>query len=238
MRLFLYTRVYIERSEIMKERVFNLILCGVTLIYFVLAIMLYILFPKYNIFFDGWWVLIILIPSLSNLIFAHHKLHSLYFLLVSIFIYLSIYNVIDNKLFLLLTVSMAVILLIIGFIIDIVRGPNKKDTSKSVPIYTTIIGVGEEIIKTDFDGGFISTIFASNIIDLRNAKISNKSTIVTKTIFGSTEILLPDNFDVEMDNVNILGETENIKNSSKKNKNKIYIESTSILGSTKIKQGE
>ena len=78
--------------------------------------------------------------------------------------------------------------------------------------------------------------FGHLILDLSNAKITNNSTLNVTSIFGTTELILPEEVEAITNNVNVLGGTENLKNVAKsKNKKKLYIESMSILGSTKIK---
>ena len=103
-------------------------------------------------------------------------------------------------------------------------------------MYYAFLGATEERVSVPFEGGTVRTCFGHIILDFSDAKISNNTTLNTLSIFGTTEIILPKDVEVVTKNTNILGGTENLKTSSKvKNKKKIYIESKSILGSTKIK---
>ena len=72
---------------------------------------------------------------------------------------------------------------------------------------------------------------------LKNTKIEKNSTLKVLSIFGETEIFLPDNVEVITSSSNILGGTENLRktDTSSKKTNKIYIETLSILGNTRIR---
>ena len=69
---------------------------------------------------------------------------------------------------------------------------------------------------------------------MKDSTFQNKSVIKTKSILGTVELIFPENVEVITTGKTYLGETLNYKK-SKKSKTKVYVESTSILGSIKIK---
>ncbi len=219
------------------ERTYNLITIISLIIYSIVGLIFAIFMPKYNIFFPGWWTLLFIIPALGTLLFHKNKINSLYIIISGVLFFLlsnSIINV--NKCF---TILLCLGIIIIG--INIVKAtitiPEKKSTNqKNAPFYYTLLGATEEKYTGIFSGCYVKALIGSIVLDLRDCKIENNSTINVTSIFGETEILLPDNVEVINSNINVLGGTENLKPTSKaKRKTKVYIESTSILGGTKIK---
>ena len=69
---------------------------------------------------------------------------------------------------------------------------------------------------------------------MKDSTFQNNSVIKTKSILGTVELIFPDNVEVIKTSKTYLGESLNYKK-SKKSKTKVYVESTSILGSIKIK---
>lgn len=219
------------------EKIYNIITGTLFSIYALVALILTIFLPKYNIFFDGWWTLFIILPSLGSLLFYRNKLTSLYTLTIGILILLGCNDVIGLKKCFTILLCLGIILLGINIVKATIKIPAKKDSNtKYVPFYYAILGATEEIIAVPFDGGTVKVCFGHIILDLSSAKITHNSTLNVVSIFGTTELILPSDVEVVNKNTNIIGGTENLKTPSKsKNKKKIYIESMSILGSTKIK---
>jgi predicted membrane protein len=111
----------------------------------------------------------------------------------------------------------------------------KKDTKKTLPLFYTICGSTEEVAsKTLSEGGEVLAICGSTSINMKDSTFKNKSVIKAKSILGTVELIFPDNVEVINSAQTYLGESLNYKK-DKKSKTKIYVESTSILGSIKIK---
>lgn len=220
------------------EKIYNITTSTAFSIYALVALILTIFLPKYNIFFKGWWTLFLIIPSLGNVLFHKNKASNLYILLIGILILLSSYNILSlNKCFTIL-LCLGIILLGINIVKATIRIPQKNNSSTDyVPYYYAFLGVTEEKISAEFKGGTTKVLFGNIILDLSEAQIINDTVLNVLSVFGETTIILPDNTLVETRNTNILGGTENTKKTSKQNKkaSKIFIDSMSILGSTKIK---
>lgn len=219
------------------EKIYNVTMYTLFSIYALIALILTIFLPKYNILFSGWWSLIIIIPSLGSLLFQSNKMWSSYLLTAGIIFLLTSNNIVSlNKCFTILA-CLGIIFIGINIIKSTLRIPKQKDSiTKYVPLYYAFLGSTEEKITTKFTGGFTKVFFGYLFLDLRDATIENNSTLKVISVFGETEILLPDNVEVLTTNANILGGTENLKSAVKKGKKtKICIDSISILGSTKIK---
>lgn len=219
------------------EKIYNISTAILISIYSLIAIILVIAMPKYSIFFPGWWTLLIIIPSLGSLLFQNNKGFSLYTLLASILILLSCNSILSLKKCFTILICLAIIFIGINIIKVTIKAPAKKDSNnKYIPFFYAVLGSTEERIESKFSGCYTKLIFGYLGLDLRNAKIEKNSTIKVLSIFGETEILLPENTELITTSTNILGGTENLKtNASSKKTTKIYIESISVLGNTRIK---
>lgn len=219
------------------EKIYNVSTAILFSLYALIAMILTLVLPKYSIFFPGWWTLILIIPSLGSLLFQNNKGFSLYTLIVGILLLLSCNSIISlNKCFTIL-LCLAIIFIGINIVKVTLKIPERKNSNtKFVPFYYAFFGSTEEKIETKFSGGYTKLVFGYLSLDLRNAKIEKNSTLKVLSIFGETDILVPENTEVITSNTNILGGTENLKKSNESKKaNKLYIESISILGNTRIK---
>lgn len=219
------------------EKVYNIGVTSLFCIYAMIALVLAIALPKYNILFPGWWSLIVIIPSLGSLLFQSNKGLSLYTLITGIVILITCNGIIDIKKCFTILVCLGIIFIGINIIKVTLKIPEKKDSNtKIIPFYYAFLGSTEEKVETKFSGGTTKVVVGNLFLDLTNAKIEKNSTLKVLSVFGETEILLPQNIEVVTSNTNVLGGTENLrKNTTNKKGNKLYIESISILGNTRIK---
>lgn len=220
----------------MKEKIFNTIIATSLITYAITAILTSII-KDVNIFFKGWWTLIFILPALGMLLFQSNKKSSLFIIILGIIVFLTMNKLLTiNKCFIIL-LSLVIIFLGINIIEVTFRIPKKKkSTEKYLPNYYAIFGSVEEKNSTKFVGGRVHSIFGQVFLDLTNAKIENESTIKVLSIFGSSEIVLPKNVEVITSSKSTLGSDENYQSTnSRGRKNKVYIESVNILGSTKLK---
>ena len=220
------------------EKIYNVITAILFSIYALTALIFVLFLPKYNILFPGWWTLIIIIPSLGSLLFQHNKGTSLYLLILGACLLLMNLQILSfNKCFTIL-ICLAIIFIGINIVKTTLKIPNKKDSNtKFVPFYYAFLGSTEEKVENKFSGGNTKVVFGYLSLDLRNTKIEKNSTLKVLSVFGETEIFLPENVEVITSSSNILGGAENLRKTdttSKKN-NKIYIETLSILGNTRIR---
>lgn len=219
------------------EKIYNITASVLFSVYSLIALILFLFIPKYNILFNGWWTLIILIPSIGSLLFQSNKLNSLYMAIMGTLFLLVAQNILPlNKCFTIL-LCLGIIFIGINIIKTTIKIPeNKNSTTKFVPFYYAFFGSTEEKITTKFQGGSTKVVFGYLFLDLKDADIEDSSTLKVLSLFGETEIILPIDAELITTNTNILGGTENVRATTKaKNPKKIYIESISVFGSTKIK---
>lgn len=220
------------------EKIYNILIAFIISIYALIELIFVIFIPKYSILFPGWWTLIIMLPSLGNILFQRNKASSLYIFIIGLLLLFVSFEIVTLKKCFTILLCLGIIFIGISIIKTTLKIPEKKkSTIKYVPFYYTFLGSTEERVTTSFVGGTTKVLVGYLLLDLRDAKIEDNTTLKVTSIFGTTEIYFPENIEAVTNNTNILGGTENLKQSieSKKKKKKIYVESISIFGSTKLK---
>lgn len=165
-----------------------------------------------EIFFDGWWTIIIIIPSALGLFQHGSKLSSALGLLIGMLLLLAARDEIAwssvGKIFL------PSFLIIIGLSIifkrnfKVVNTVNKENTNNYIAIFS---GTEETISNQNFLGTNITAVFGGVELNLKNAIIEQDIVINCTTVFGGIDLILPDNVSVKTSGIPIFGGVENKK---------------------------
>ena len=199
-----------------------------------------------NLFFDGWWTVFIIVPSLNGLIKGEDRTGALIGLIIGVFLLLSCQDVIDFSLFVKLFIP--VILITIGLSIifkdkakDVVVKKMGKINAKDIDMEHTYTSTfSEEKINLDnekLENCAINSIFGSVSLDLRNAIIDEDVVINNYVVFGGVTIKVPKDVNVVVKTTSIFGGVDNKtgRNKSKENVKTIYIKGTILFGGIDIK---
>ena len=197
-----------------------------------------------NIFFNGWWTLFIIIPSLIGLLNEKDKTGNIIGLIIGIVLLLGVQNIIDFDL--IWKLILPVIIIIVGLSLIFGNNLNKKINNEIKKINNKK-GKNEEYCSTfseqkiDFDdeefkGVSLTAVFGGITLDLRKAKINEDVVINTTSVFGGIDIYVPDNIKIKVKSTSIFGGVDNkkIKNDNEK-EHIIYINASCIFGGVDIK---
>jgi len=197
-----------------------------------------------DVFFDGWWTLIIIIPCFIGLFKENEKTGNLIGLLIGTALLLVCQNIIDFDL--LWDISFPVILIIIGLSIifkDVIGGKVNKEIKKLNEKKTgeneycaTFSGQDVKFDGEKFTGAELNAIFGGIECDLRKAIIEEDTVINTSSIFGGIDILVPENVNVKVKSSSIFGGVSNKKKYSEHQAAQtLYINATCLFGGVDIK---
>ena len=197
-----------------------------------------------NIFFDGWWTLLIIIPSAIELIARENKFWSAVWLIIGILLLLACRDILDFDLIWKLTIPVLLILVGINLIFKdkIDRKMEKKrkelkEKGQQMEEYCATFGeIKEDFNNQEFNGANVTAVFGSVDLDLRKAVISEDKFVKTSAIFGGIEILTPENVNIKVKSVPIFGATSN--KTGRKFDEKlptIYVDSFCMFGGVDIK---
>lgn len=200
-------------------------------------------FLEFNIFFDGWWTLFIIIPCLIGLINDSDKTGSLIGIIIGVMLLLGARNIIDFGIVWKLLLPIIIVIIGISLIIKSFFGKSIEQkikdgvTSSCKDGYTAVFsGQNIKINEEEFKGTNITTVFGGIEFDLRNAIIKEDFVINAVAIFGGIDIYVPDDVKVEIKSTSFLGGVDNKKREKDNKKtHTIYIDATCVFGGIDIK---
>jgi len=176
-------------------------------------------FWNIEIFFDGWWTLIIIIPSALGLFQNGTKLSSALGLLIGMLLLIAARDKISwssvGRIFL------PAMLILIGLSVIFKKNfklgkvKSKDNTNNYIAIFS---GTEDNVSNERFLGTNITAIFGGVELNLKSAIIDQDIVINCTTVFGGIDLILPDNVKVKTSGVPIFGGIENKKENSKDEK--------------------
>ena len=188
-----------------------------------------------NIFFDGWWTLLIIIPAINGLVTNEEKTGSIIWLIIGIALLLGCQDLISFDI--LWKLTLPVILVFIG--LSIMFNNNGKNSSKNTDDNEYCACFSGQTIKydgKDFKGAEVNAIFGGITIDLTNAKVKDGAVIDATAVFGGVTILIPEDLKVEIKSTSVFGGvSDKTKNKEKKDKVTLHVNGCSIFGGVDIK---
>ena len=196
-----------------------------------------------NIFFDGWWTLIIIIPCFIGLFKTNSgKLGNFIGLAIGIFLLLVAQDIVELEIVLKLLVPFILIaigLSIIGngIITNKISKKIKETNKDNLESYAATFSE-QNIVKQneEFNGANLDAVFGGVKLDLQKAIINQDTVINASAIFGGITILVPSNINVKVKSTPIFGGVSNkVLNNNAENIKTIYINAFSMFGGVDIK---
>lgn len=199
---------------------------------------------NFDLFFEGWWTLFIIVPCLWGLIVNGFGLGKLIGLIVGLILLLSEQQIINSEF--IDKMIFPIILVVIGInILSDGRYKKEKEIDSDYSIendksnnintdkinlnkeytdekeiskeknYTAIFsGIEERITNELFRHANLLALFGGIDFDLKDSYIENEAKIKVVCIFGGVDIFLPKNVKVRVSSVPILGGTSNLAENS------------------------
>ena len=200
-----------------------------------------------DIFFDGWWTLFIIIPSVVSLITDQDKIMSLGFIAVGVILLLAAQNVFSYDVA--WKVILAVFLVVVGLSIivrSLFHNKNDQEVAKkieeakkdgqSMDSQMAVFSGTDRVYKDEvFSGANLTAIFGGINLDLKDAKFTSDTIIKAFTLFGGIDIRVPDDIIVKLKSGFVFGGfSDDRKNPSEKGKHTIYIDAAGAFGGVTI----
>lgn len=183
----------------------------------------------FSIFFDGWWTLFLIVPSIISLVRREGVASSFLILALGVLMLLACQNVIEWSM--IWKIFVPLIIIVVG--LSIIFGNRKVRSKKIKPNakeYVAIFsGVDEVINKIESDFK-ITSVFGGVELDMRDVKLEEDLIIDCFTLFGGIDIRLPQGVKVEINGLPIFGGVESKYRNNDEAKVTIYINHTTIFG--------
>ena len=219
----------------------------------------------FDVFFDGWWTLFIIIPCLVGFITEKGaRTGSFIGLCIGVLLLMMCQDVIDFSMFWKLLVPGIIVILGLSLIFKNIFAKNFNAEfaklhriSDEDEISAVFSGQNVDAKGEKFTGKKISAVFGGLKLDLRDAIIEDDVVIDASAIFGGIEILVPDNVLVKTKSSSLFGGVKNTKGNCgkkcKKNKNEeddekegksskkkssvhtIYVKGSAMFGGIEVK---
>lgn len=199
-----------------------------------------------NVFFDGWWTLFIIVPSVISLITEKEKIASLGFIAVGVILLLAAQNVFSYDVAWKACLAIFLILIGLSLIIKTVfHSKNDKEVAKKVEDLKndktmdsqTAIFSGSDRIYNDevFSGSNLVAVFGGVDLDLRKAKFEKDTVIKAFCLFGGIDIKVPEDVQIKIKSGFIFGGiSDDRKGDESKGKHIIYLDAAGGFGGISI----
>lgn len=195
-----------------------------------------------DIFFDGWWTLLIIIPCVIGLFKSGNKTGNIAGIIAGVVLLLCCRGILDFD-----TVwKLIVPVLIITFGFKLIFGNklgNKADmilknmnANGKKPQSDFAIFSGHDISYDGevFEGADLVSVFGNVQCDLRNAVFEKDCAIRVNTLFGGVDIFVPENVKVKVSTSSIFGGVDNKAKRTGDNAVTLYITGVCIFGGVDI----
>lgn len=189
----------------------------------------------FNLFFNGWWTLFIIIPCLVSMFQYGINTGSVIGLCVGVVLFLSANDIVSSK------IMLPVILIGVGISIVL-----PSLFGKSIPKDVTFNDNGGryQAIFTNyemrwpdevFNGASANIVFGGMELDLRDAIIDHDVIIKCNCAFGGLDIFVPDNVKVQVGGSHIFGGVENKSRQPGGDAPIVYVDINCAFGGADIK---
>jgi len=201
---------------------------------------------NFRLFFDGWWTLFIIIPSIISIIQNGPRTGNIIGVCIGGLLLLSAQDYIDGNL--LGDMMVPLILVIIGVGIIFRNSINKNrhkynenrefaQTGENFPHLTAVFGSRKANYQNEvFTGATINAIFGGVELDLRDAIMEDDIVIDASVIFGGADIWVPRDVKVVVSNMPIFGGVSNkTRNNNGEARVTLYLNGICMFGGIDIK---
>lgn len=196
----------------------------------------------FDIFFDGWWTLFIIIPCFVGLFEKGDRVGNAFGLLLGVCLLLAAQDIVDFDIFWKLLIPMIIAYVGIKMVFSSFKNKREhlntckikadgKEINRGVAVFC---GTEMDYSNTVFNGANLVACFGGVDCDLRNAIIENDCTIKVTVAFGGIDIMVPDNVNVVNNIPCVFGGTD-VKNSNSNAEHTIYIDGFCAFGGIDVK---
>ncbi|MBQ3137504.1 MAG: hypothetical protein IJB74_08510 [Clostridia bacterium] len=166
-----------------------------------------------DIFFEGWWTLLIIVPSFIGLLTTKEKTGNAITLTVGVFLLMCVRDIISFDMLWKLIVPVIVIFIGIKLIYTGIVGNRstevlKKIKEKGGPIKNVAAVFSGANVNFDgeaFTGAEVNAVFGGVKCDLRNALIEHDCVINGSAIFGGIDVYVPENINIKIYSNSVFG---------------------------------
>ena len=195
----------------------------------------------FNLFFDGWWTLFIIIPSIISMVQSGVNTDNVIALSIGVVLFLTCIDCVP--MYILKKLIIPIILIFVGIRVMLV-GTKRKGEPKNISAdkenkagIVAIFGGHETKYPNEIlNYAEVLSVFGGATFDLTDAIIDKDIKIDVISVFGASTIIVPRNCKIKVSSVPIFGGTSNRAEPNEDlNAHTIYISAVSVFGGTDIR---
>lgn len=199
---------------------------------------------NFDIFFDGWWTLFIIVPCFIGLFADHEKTGNIIGLLIGVFLLLCCQDVMSFDLFWKLAIPAIIIIIGLKMILGGFIGNKSYKIVKELEAdgktlkngYAAFSGTKLNYDNEVFESAELTAVFGGVRCDLTNAIIEKDCVINASAVFGGIDIIVPNDVNIKTSSTSLFGGISDKKHqNSKDNAVTIYVNGTCMFGGVDIK---
>lgn len=194
-----------------------------------------------NLFFDGWWTLFIIIPSLIDIIKKPSKSGNYIWFAVGVVLLLCAQGILSFKVIGKLILPAILIAIGLSILLKDKVGAKVKEKIKTLnqdgldEYYATFSGQEINPKGDEFKGASLNAIFGGIDLNLTEAQIQKDILINVTSVFGGVDIIVPSNVNVKVQSTSIFGGVDNKIKKYTENLPTIYVKAFCLFGGADIK---
>lgn len=199
----------------------------------------------FNIFFEGWWTLFIIIPSLVGFLTEKEKTGNLIGIIIGVVLLLCSQHILSYEKVWKLAVPAILVIIGLSFIFkdtfnkkvsEEIKELNKNRSNKNEHC-ATFSGTTVNFDSEKFTGTDLTAIFGGIECNLKRAIIEEDVVINVNSIFGGIDIYVPNDVKVKVKSSAIFGGVSDERKSKEESEDSktVYINATCVFGGVEIK---
>lgn len=197
---------------------------------------------QFEVSFDGWWTLFIIVPGICGLFTGKDKIGNLIIVSIGIYLLLAAQNIIEYGMFWKLFIPTVIILLGIKLILKTIKGEDESTTDSEVTDEKAECMAAFDSKTADYSGkdikiAKVGALFGGTKCNLSDANFHDGGSIDVFCMFGGADIIVPENVEIKINAFCLFGgisDKRNIKSSTEKNA-KLTVNGFCLFGGADIK---
>lgn len=194
-----------------------------------------------SLFFDGWWTLFIIVPSIIDIVKEPAKTGNYLWLVLGIVLLLCAQEILSFEIVGKLIFPAILVVIGLSLVLKDKIGAKVKEKIKTLnqdgleEYYATFSGQEINPKGEEFKGASLNAIFGGIDLNLSEVHIQKDTLINVTSVFGGVDIKVPANVNVKVQSTSLFGGIDNKVKKYTENLPTIYVKAFCLFGGADIK---
>lgn len=185
-----------------------------------------------NLFFEGWWTLFIIVPSLCGIFTERDKTGSFIGLFIGVYLLLSCQGIISFRFLWKLFLPLALIILGIQILFKNSFSRNNSSNETTNNFSNKKYNFDNQI----YTGGNYNVTFGVMTLDLQKANLESETVIEISALFAGADLYLPEDANLQIESSSFFGGVDRHQRLNKESNTKtVILKAHCVFGGVNIK---